>query len=93
MMKIAGPVEKKRRKIAADLAIKIFDQLRRRGETELRAPGGRVFGLERKRRDWPGVIQVEMKRVAQDSNLAVGYRKAKAQIPMRASRRASAMHQ
>ena len=69
MMEIAGAVEDKRRQFFPRFAIKFFDQPRGRGEPKLRAPGRNIPRPERERAGGPGIIQVEMNRLAQDSNV------------------------
>lgn len=74
MVEIARAVEEKRRKFGANLVIEVFNQSRRRGETERRPPDRGVQRAERERAGQPGVIQIEMKRLGQELNVAARVR-------------------
>jgi low affinity Fe/Cu permease len=93
MMEIPRAVDKKPREFAADLMIEVFNQSRRRGETERRSPERGVQRLDRECAGRPGVIQVEMNRSGQDSNFATPGTKATSYLLARTFRGAQHRHQ
>ena len=65
MVKVAGSVEQKwRGEIRLLLPIELFDQTRRRGETQPRPPTPRISYRKADRLIRPRVIQIEMKSAA-----------------------------
>jgi hypothetical protein len=70
MMEIPGAINKKPRKLAADIVIEVFNQSRRRGETERRPPERGVQRLDSECVGRPGLIQIEMKCLGQELNVA-----------------------
>ena len=85
MVKIAGAIEQeRRRKIRLVLPIELFDQPRRRGETQPRPPTPRIGYRKADRFVRPRVIEIEMKRaVAQDHRCAAGKSSASAAFATR----------
>ena len=67
MMEISRAVEHERRQLLLRFVVKFFDQTRRSGETQLRPPGRNIQRPEGDGPGGPGIIQVEMNRLAQDS--------------------------
>src|SRR6476620_11321295 len=84
-MKIARAVEEEwRRQIARALPTELFDQPRRRGETQSRPPTPRIGHSKPDRVVGPRVIEIEMKRpVAQDHLCAAGKTSASAAFATR----------
>src|SRR6476469_326162 len=84
-MKIARAVEEEwRRQIARALPTELFDQPRRRGETQARPPTPRIGYRKADRFVRPRVIDIEMKRaVAQDHRCAAGKSSASAAFATR----------
>lgn len=70
MMKIAGTVNDEGSGSPFVFAVKLFDQASGRGKTQPRSPGSRIDGVDRKRAAEPGIIQIEMNRRGQGSNVA-----------------------
>ena len=85
IMKVAGAVKQERRcEIALPSAIELFDQPRRRGETQTRPPAPRIDYRKADRFVRPRVIEIEMKRaVAQDHRCAAGKSSASAAFATR----------
>src|SRR5438132_14323935 len=76
MMKIARAVEQERRcQIRLVLTIKLFDQLWRRGESQLRPPNARVDYDEAGRFVRPRVIEIEMKNAVGQRLAVRGWKK------------------
>jgi hypothetical protein len=70
VMKITGTVNKERCEPPFVFTIKLFDQPRGRGEAKSRPPGSGIHGPNREGIGGPGVVEVEMNRAGQGSNLA-----------------------
>src|SRR5207247_5856802 len=63
VVEIAGPIEQEfRRNICLVFPIELFNQARRRGETQLRSPVSRLNYRKTERFVRPRVIDIEMKR-------------------------------
>src|SRR5712691_6385017 len=72
VVEIAGPIEQEfRRNICLVFPIELFDQPRRRGETQLRSPVSRLNYRKTERFVRPRVIQIEMKRVRRRAHKAL----------------------
>jgi hypothetical protein len=72
MVKIAGPIEQEfRRNICLVFPIELFNQARRRAETQLRSPVSRLNYRKTERFVRPRVIQIEMKRVRRRAHKAL----------------------
>lgn len=76
MVEISGTIEDKGRQLRLRCPKELFNQPRWRREAELRPPFSGSPRLERKGLDRPGIIQVEMNRLAQDSNVDADSMKA-----------------
>ena len=78
VVKIAGTVNQERRNPRFLFAVKFFDQPCRRREAQAWSPRGHIERLARERTAGPGIIQIEMNRLGQVSNVAADRTKATA---------------